>query len=125
VMIFDLDLLQPVVFHTDGAIRLLASFDDMGSGNLDEATLRAAVELPGSRDIWGAFEVESGALALVSADWPASELALTRAREPTLGKGFAVIPCPNGRYEVSQPTPVSVPNGKFDKMLSLTIRHVA
>lgn len=123
VMIFDLDLLQPVVFHADGAVRLIASLDDMGSKNLDEATLRTAVDQPGSDEVWGAFEVESGALALVCADWPASELALAPAAQPTLGKGFAVIPCPNGRYEVSGVAALKIPNGKFDKLLTLTIRR--
>ena len=123
VMIFDLNLLQPIVFHADGVVRLLASFDDMGSKNHDDATLNKAVDLPGSDEVWGAFEVTSGAFALVSADWAASELALAPAVQPMLENRFAVIPCPNGRYEVSQAAAVKIKNGKFDKMITLTIRH--
>ncbi len=123
VMIFDLNLLQPIVFHADGAVRLLASFDDMGSKNVDEATLHSAVELPGSDEVWGAFEVESGALALVCADWPASELALASTDRPMVGHGFAVIPCPNGRYEVSQAASVEVAGAKLGRLITLTIRR--
>lgn len=129
VMIFDLDLLQPIVFHADNAIRFLASFDDSGSKNVDDATLNAMIELPGSDEVWGAFEVESGAIALLCADWAGSEVALAPADRPTLGKGFAIIPCANGRYEVSQAAALDVPKGGptlvRGKLLQLTIRRAA
>lgn len=124
VLIFDLNLLQPIVFHADNAVRLLASFDDMGSARLDDATLRAALDQPGSDKIWGSFEVESGAFALICADWPAAELDLKQVTKPTLGTGFAVIPCTNGRYKVSQPASVKVANGNFDKMIQASIRRL-
>jgi hypothetical protein len=123
VMIFDLNLLKPTIFCGDNTVRLLASFDDLGSKNIDDATFAAALAQPGSPDVWGTFEVETGAFVLLCADWPARELAIATATAPTLGSGFAVIPCVNGTYEVSAARSVKVSYGDFDRMVQVTIRR--
>jgi hypothetical protein len=121
VAIFDLDLLKPIVFCAPNAVRLLASPDDLGSTNVDDATLAAAVEEPGRDQVAGTFEVEHGAMVVLCADWAGHEVQLAASTEPTLGKGFAVIPCANGRYQVSTASSVKATHGGFDRMVQVTI----
>ena len=144
VMIFDLDLMTPVVFHAKDCVRLLASFDGLGSKNVNDATLARALAEPGNDAVWGTFEVTSGAMVLTNSDCatpasdaPISELSKSGYEEGTtphipdklpskpvlIGKTMMVIPCANGRYEVTKVGKVDAPVGDFEQMLQLTIRR--
>lgn len=75
----------------------------------------------------GDLEVMRGWPGFEAAGFPDDEYELLD--RPTLGKGFAIIPCANGRYEVSQAAALDVPAGGpklvRGKLVQLTIRRAA
>lgn len=123
VTVFDLELLRPIVFAGQDAARLLASPDGRGSLDKDATTLAAAVEQPASDVVQGTFEVTSGAMAVLCADWAGSDVGLAQCGEPTLTTGVAIIPCANGRYVVTERTRVKAAMGDFDYLLQVTIHR--
>lgn len=138
VLVFDLNLVKPTVFMNDGCIRLLASLDGKGTANVDDATIATALDAPGSTKTWGSFEVEHGAMVLTCSDCATPvegtstgdpkqpNLPKNAPGEPTrLGNTMLVIPCENGRYDVSQVAKVEAKHGSFDFLLQLTIRKTA
>lgn len=126
VAIFDLNLLQPVVFEQDGVIRLLASFGGLGSKGLDDATLLAALEQPGSDEVWTTFDVTSGALAIVNADVASPDVPTVPLAAPALiGEHLIVFPCANGSYHVTAPAKVAAPEARSGHLIQLTIRPAA
>lgn len=95
VFVFDLNLLRTVVFRSDDGLRLVASFDGLGSTNVDEATLLAAAAEDGNPEERGTFDVTSGAMILSCADC---------VSPGANGVSTMVIPCENGQYVVSGST---------------------
>lgn len=134
VMVFDLNLVGPTVFLDQGRIQLVASLDGKGTANVDEATLASALDAPGSTQVWGSFDVAHGAMVLTCADC-ATPVEGTSTADPKraaipkevpaepvrVGKTMIVIPCANGRYDVSQVAKVEAKHGGFDFVLKLTI----
>jgi hypothetical protein len=126
VIIFDLNLLQPVVFEQGGTLRLIASFGGQGSKNIDEATLASVLGHPASDQTCGTFEVTSGALVVANWDLAAPVVPVELPKGPTLvGKNMVLLPCPNGTYEVSAVTQVEAPAVTRKKLLQLAIRRAS
>jgi hypothetical protein len=136
VMLFDLNLSRPTVFTDGTRIRLLASPAGKGTANVDDVVLAAALEGQGADSVWGTFEVEHGAMVLSCSDCATPRqgagaddpnqpgIPTTVPREPILiGRTLMVIPCTNGRYQVSDVGKVSAAHGSFDYLLQVTIRR--
>lgn len=134
VMVFDLNLSRPTIFTDGTRITLLASPAGKGTANVDDAVLAAALDAQGVDTVWGTFEVEHGAMVLSCSDCATPRqgaaagdprqpgIPTTLPREPTLiGGTLMVIPCPNGRYQVSDVAKVSAAHGAFAHLLHVSI----
>jgi hypothetical protein len=134
VSLFDLSLLSPTVFTNGNCVRLIASPDGKGTGNVDDATVAEVLGTAVPLEPGWSFDVAHGAMVLSCADCatPAEGAKAEDSNQPSIpktappeasrrGKTMVVLPCDNGVYLVSEPTKVEAKHRTFDFLLQINI----